>query len=285
VVARPRTLESSRSNFSETGGDFHCHQPRGNEKDGPIACHLVAEHGLRGHKYASDASVEQNSSVVAPTQPLISEPRRNVWQQGGHDKAFASSGGGTMRPISPPARHRGSATFCLGRATSIDTNFPLRDIGSSWVTTGIGRQTRTTNEPTEYYNDMFSLGGGGRANEATQGGRIDSSGTGTTPVQRRPPIESDWDNASVAFRDDPSAPNVSARFGDQIRGDSEANDNVFDLNRGGGVNTLTPLGGCKRRRHHQGKSPSSGSLLTNTTRTYRASHSTRRDQREQRTRE
>ena len=31
------------------------------------------------------------------------------------------------------------------------------------------------------------------------------------------------------------------RIGKQIRGDSEENDNVFDLNRGGGVNQTTPL--------------------------------------------
>ena len=93
---------------------------------------------------------------------------------------------------------------------------------------------------------MFSLGGGGRANNATQGGRIDGGETGTTTAQRRPSFDSDWDNASVQFRDDPSAPNVSARFGEQIRGDSEANDNAFDLNRGGRgrqPNDPTPRGG------------------------------------------
>ena len=48
----------------------------------------------------------------------------------------------------------------------------------------------------------------------------------------------------MPFRDDPSAPNVSARFGEQIRGNSEANDNVFDLNRGGGRQpNNTPRGG------------------------------------------
>jgi hypothetical protein len=99
---------------------------------------------------------------------------------------------------------------------------------------------------------MFSLGGGGRANNATQGGRIDGGVTGTTMAQRRPSFESDWDNASVPFRDDPSAPNVSARFGEQIRGDSEANDNVFDLNtRGGGAST---------QRH-----PSGGDIVIGTT--------------------
>ena len=117
---------------------------------------------------------------------------------------------------------------------------------------------------------MFSLGGGGRANNTTQGGRIDGGVTGTTTAQRRPSVESDWDNASAPFRDDPSAPSVSARFGEQIRGNSEVNDNVFDLNRGGGVNPTTPLGGGYRHRHHHGKSPSSGLRLTKKTRTYRA---------------
>jgi hypothetical protein len=98
---------------------------------------------------------------------------------------------------------------------------------------------------------MFSLGGGGRANNATQGGRIDGGVTSTTTAQRRPSFESDWDNASVPFRDDPSAPNVNARFGEQIRGDSEANDNVFDLNRGGGAST---------QRH-----PSGGDIVIGTT--------------------
>ena len=91
---------------------------------------------------------------------------------------------------------------------------------------------------------MFSLGGGGRANDDTQGGRTDGNVTGTTTAQRRPSFESDWDNASAPFRDDPSAPNVSARFGEQIRGNSEANDTVFDLNRGGGRQpNNTPRGG------------------------------------------
>jgi len=114
---------------------------------------------------------------------------------------------------------------------------------------------------------MFSLGGGGRANNTTQGGRIDGGVTGTTMAQRRPSFDSDWEMASVTFRDDPLAPNVSARFGEQIRGDSEANDNVFDLNRGGGVNPTTPLRKGDRHRHHHKKSPSSGSRLTTRTRT------------------
>ena len=99
---------------------------------------------------------------------------------------------------------------------------------------------------------MFSLGGVGRANNTTQGGRTDDGVTGTITAQRRPSFESDWDNASVPFRDDPSAPNVSARFGEQIRGDSEANDNVFDLNREGGAST--------QQRH-----PSGGDIVIGTT--------------------
>ncbi len=69
-------------------------------------------------------------------------------------------------------------------------------------------------------------------------GHIDGSGKGTTPAQRRPSFESEWDNVSVPFRDDPLAPSVSARFGEYIRGDGEANDNIFNLHRGGGVGTL-----------------------------------------------
>ena len=53
----------------------------------------------------------------------------------------------------------------------------------------------------------------------------------------------------MPFRDDPSAPNVSARFGEQIRGNSEANDTVFDLNRGGGRQpNNTPRGGISSPR-------------------------------------
>jgi hypothetical protein len=74
---------------------------------------------------------------------------------------------------------------------------------------------------------MFNLGGGDRTKDVTQGGRTDGSVTG-----------SDWDNASAPLRDDPSAPSVSARFGEQIRGDRE-NDNVFDLNRGGPAPNLS----------------------------------------------
>ena len=46
----------------------------------------------------------------------------------------------------------------------------------------------------------------------------------------------------MPFRDDSSAPNVSARFGEQIRGDLEANNNVFDLNRGGVSTQQHPSG-------------------------------------------
>jgi len=127
---------------------------------------------------------------------------------------------------------------------------------------------------------MFSLGGGGRASDATQGGRTDGNVTGTTTGQRRPSFESDWDNVSAPFRDDPSAPNVSARFGEQIRGASEANDNVFDLNRGGGhqPNDTPHLRRGDRHRHHHGKSPSSGSRLTKGMRTYRVHPNTRVEQ-------
>ena len=96
----------------------------------------------------------------------------------------------------------------------------------------------------EINSTMFSQGWGGCANNTTQGGRIGGGVTGTTMAQRRPSVESNWDNVSAPFRDDPSAPSVSARFGEQIRGDSTANDNVFDLNRGVGRQPNdTPRGG------------------------------------------
>jgi len=138
------------------------------------------------------------------------------------------------------------------------------DAQSSWATTGTHRWTPSS------YHDIFSLGGGGRANDATQGGRTNGSVTGTTTGQRRPSFESYWDNVSAPYRDDPSAPNVSAQFGEQIRGASEANDIVFNLNRGGGVIPMTPLRWGDCHLHHHGKSSSSGSRLTKGTRTYRA---------------
>jgi len=90
---------------------------------------------------------------------------------------------------------------------------------------------------------MFNLGGGDRTNDATQGGRTDGSVTHITTGQQRLSFESEWDNTSEPFRDDPSAPSVSARFGEKIRGERE-NDNVFDLTRGGGRQPNdTPQGG------------------------------------------
>ena len=54
-----------------------------------------------------------------------------------------------------------------------------------------------------------------------------------------------WDDASMPFRDDPSAPNVGARFGaagEQTTGDLAANKNVFALGGGVGVKPMTPHG-------------------------------------------
>ena len=89
---------------------------------------------------------------------------------------------------------------------------------------------------------IFSLGRGGRANDTTQGGRnVDNEqggrvngNTGTTGGQRRTLVDlNDWDDASVRLQgDDPSAPDVGARFG---RGGEQTSgtDNVFALGGGG----------------------------------------------------
>ena len=88
---------------------------------------------------------------------------------------------------------------------------------------------------------MFSLRGGGRANNATQGGcnngneqggRADGN-TGTMGGPQRTSVGfNDWDDASVRLQgDDPSAPDVDARSG---RGGEQTSDNVFALGGGGG---------------------------------------------------
>ena len=108
------------------------------------------------------------------------------------------------------------------------------------------------------FRGMFSLGGGGRANEITQGGRTDGTnwgggcanentqggrtdGTNLPTCARRSSFgsEDQWDDTGVPFRDDTSAPSVSARLrtqGDQPPGEFAANDNVFALG-GGGTST------------------------------------------------
>ena len=63
---------------------------------------------------------------------------------------------------------------------------------------------------------MFSLGGGDRAKETTQGGHTDGN-TGVTMGGRRNSggsISNDWDDTSNPLGDDPSAPNVGVRFGE-----------------------------------------------------------------------
>ena len=89
----------------------------------------------------------------------------------------------------------------------------------------------------ENFSNMFSLGGGGRANDITQGGSTDGT-QGTTTQQRRSSFgsEDQWDDTGVPFRDDTSAPSVSALFraqGEQTTGDLGANDNDFALGGGG----------------------------------------------------
>jgi hypothetical protein len=89
----------------------------------------------------------------------------------------------------------------------------------------------------ENFRNMFSLGGGGRATDIAQGGRTDGT-QGTTTWLRCSFFGSkdQWDDTGVPFRDDTSAPSVSARLrapGEQTTGDLAVNDNVFAL--GGGV--------------------------------------------------
>ena len=75
----------------------------------------------------------------------------------------------------------------------------------------------------ENLRNMFSLGGGGRATDITQGGRTDGT-QGTTTRLRRSSFgsEDQWDDTGMPFRDDISAPSVSARLrapGEQTTGD------------------------------------------------------------------
>ena len=110
----------------------------------------------------------------------------------------------------------------------------------------------------ENLRNMFSLGGGGRATNITQGGRTNDT-QGMTTWLRCSSFESEdqWDNTSVPFRDDPLAPKVSARFGapgEQTAGDLAANDKVFALGGGGEVKPTTHHGRRYRHRHHQGES-------------------------------
>ena len=88
--------------------------------------------------------------------------------------------------------------------------------------------------------NMFSLGRGGRANVITQGGRTDDN-TGAQMGLRRNSggsISNEWDDASAPYRDDHSAPSVSARLGgtgDQTPGEIGAYAYVFALEGGGGI--------------------------------------------------
>ena len=90
--------------------------------------------------------------------------------------------------------------------------------------------------------NMFSLGRGGRANVITQGGRTDDN-TGAQMGLRRNSggsISNEWDDASAPYRDDHSAPSVSARLGgtgDQTPGEIGAYANVFAIEGGGAAQT------------------------------------------------
>ena len=97
----------------------------------------------------------------------------------------------------------------------------------------------------ENFGNMFSLGGGGRATDITQGGRTNGT-QGTTTRQRHSSFRSEdqWDDTGVPFRDDTLAPSVSSRFRaqrEQTTGDLVANDNVFALGGGGGRQTNDTL--------------------------------------------
>jgi len=110
----------------------------------------------------------------------------------------------------------------------------------------------------ENFGNMFSLGGGGRATNITQGGRTDGT-QGTTTRQRHSSFRSEdqWDDTGVPFRDDTSAPSVSAHFraqGEQTTGDLVANDNVFALGGGVDVKLMTHYGWGYRHRNHREKS-------------------------------
>ena len=97
------------------------------------------------------------------------------------------------------------------------------------------------------FRNMFSLGGGGRANEITQGGRTDGTNSPTRVRRSSFGSEDQWDDTGVPFRDDTSAPSVSARLraqGDQTMGEIVVNNNVFALGGGGGRQTnYTPRAG------------------------------------------
>ncbi len=110
------------------------------------------------------------------------------------------------------------------------------------------------------FTNLFSLGRGGRANETAQaqggrndgneqGGRVDGN-MGTMGGQRRTSVGvADWDDTSVPLHgDDPSAPDVDARFG--RGGEQTGTNNVFAL--GGGRRTSR---GRQPSRHRDRRTP------------------------------
>ena len=124
-------------NFFFNGVSNFPSKATGQRRGKHVICPLDVEHISAGTNYASDASVAKTSGVVATKQLLISEPLRNVSQQGGHNEASASSGCGITRPPLPPARHRGKDSSFLGRKTTTDRVLCLMATGSSGVTTGM----------------------------------------------------------------------------------------------------------------------------------------------------
>jgi hypothetical protein len=90
----------------------------------------------------------------------------------------------------------------------------------------------------ENLSNMFSLGRGGRANVITQGGRTDDNTGAQMGLHRNlgGSMSNDWDDASTPFRDDYSAPSMSARIGgmgEKTPGEIGAYANVFALKGGG----------------------------------------------------
>ena len=142
----------------------------------------------------------------------------------------------------------------------------------------------------ENLRGMFSLGGGGRANEITQGSRTDGTnwgggrandntqggrtdGTNSPTRARRSSFgsEDQWDDTGVPFRDDTSAPSVNARLRPQ--GDQPPGDNAFSLGGGGDVNSSTHQGqGWRQRQLHHRRKSSSGTRSAMGARRHKPTH-------------
>ncbi|KAL3778877.1 hypothetical protein ACHAW5_007368 [Stephanodiscus triporus] len=111
---------------------------------------------------------------------------------------------------------------------------------------------------------MFSLGRGGRSNDTAQGGRndgMDQGGRGdgnSDPMgtQRRTSSGfTDWDDTSVRLQgDDPSAPDVGARF---ARGGEQPGLQTTSSHLGGGGDAITTPHATAWQPNRHGKSHSS----------------------------